>query len=105
MAYQSMHKSVVKQIAQEVRKQLEGKESGHDWWHTDRVWHMARHLAREEGAHMFVVDLAALLHDMADWKFHGGDETIGPEVARKLLCQYDVPQEVIDHVCDIIASL
>jgi uncharacterized protein len=52
-----------------------------------------------------VVELAALLHDIADWKFHGGDDTIGPKVARELLSQYGASQKVIDHVCDIIASM
>ncbi|HEU4451728.1 MAG TPA: HD domain-containing protein, partial [Longimicrobium sp.] len=61
-----------------VRGRLEGDGSGHDWWHVHRVRRTALRLARDEGADPYVVELAALLHDVADHKFHGGDETAGP---------------------------
>jgi len=66
-------KMVIESIAKEVKKRFEGESSGHDWWHVYRVWKMAQHIGREEGADMYVLELAALLHDIADHKFHNGD--------------------------------
>ncbi len=63
---------------------------------------MARKIGAIEQADMLVVELAALLHDIADWKFHDGDEEIGPRIASEMLARYDVSQDIIDHVCLII---
>jgi uncharacterized protein len=79
--------------------------SGHDWWHIDRVRNTAVQIARQEGADPVIVELAALLHDIADWKFHGGDETAGPRAARDWLSQFPLPDQSLDHICDIIATL
>ncbi len=88
-----------------IREKLAGDSSGHDWWHIDRVRRNAVHIARDEGADLYVVELAALLHDVADWKFHGGDDSIGPRTARDWLTRHEVPPTVIDHVCEIIATV
>lgn len=88
-----------------IREKLAGDSSGHDWWHIDRVRRNALHIARDEGADLFVVELAALLHDVADWKFHGGDDSIGPQTARDWLSRHEVAGPVIDHVCEIIATV
>lgn len=87
-----------------VRRTLHGDGTGHDWWHVHRVRATAMRLAAEEGADPVVVELAALLHDIADHKFHGGDETAGPRAARAWL-EGRVDAETTDHVCEIIASL
>ena len=88
-----------------IRETLAGDSSGHDWWHIDRVRRNALHIAASEGADVFVVELAALLHDVADWKFHGGDDTAGPRAARAWLAQNKVHEDIIEQVCEIIASL
>jgi uncharacterized protein len=89
-----------------VKAALAGAEGGHDWHHTYRVWQAARHIAREEqGADGFVVELAALLHDIADSKFHGGDEEIGPRRARAFLQSIGLEEGVIAQVEYIIAHL
>ena len=88
-----------------VRGQMHGEGTGHDWWHVDRVRRTALRLAREEGADPYVTELAALLHDVADHKFHDGDETAGPRAARAWLTEAGVEAETIDHVCAIIAAL
>ena len=88
-----------------IRETLAGDSSGHDWWHIDRVRRNALHIAREERADLFVVELAALLHDVADWKFHGGDDTAGPRAARAWLAKNDIDPDVMTQVCDIIANL
>lgn len=96
---------IINQIVTEVKKRLENEGSGHDWFHVERVWKMAKRIGKLEKANMFVVECAALLHDIADWKMHGGDDTVGPRVARKVLEDLHVEEEIISHVCDIVANL
>jgi len=96
---------ILDKIAALVKNRLDGEGSGHDWWHVYRVWKMTRHIGSKEGADMFVAELAALLHDIADHKFHGGDDTVGPAVAKELLSAENVPGDVTDHVCEIIMTL
>ncbi len=88
-----------------VKNLLSGEGSGHDWFHIERVRNVALHIASEENANPFVVELAALLHDVADWKFADGDHDAGPQAARDWLASLGVEQPIIDHVTDIIASL
>ena len=88
-----------------VRKTLQGDSSGHDWWHIDRVRRNAVLIAKAEGADLFVTELAALLHDIADWKFHGGDDTAGPRAAREWLSRCEADAVLIEQVCEIIATL
>jgi uncharacterized protein len=96
---------LIQRTAAHVRQQLEGDSSGHDWWHVWRVWQTARNLALEERADLKVVELAALLHDIADWKFAGGDETAGPAAARAWLEAAAVAEPTIVHVERIVADL
>ncbi len=97
----------ITQTAQFVQNQLEGEGSGHDWWHILRVWNMSKKLASEvsDPVSTLVVELAALLHDIADHKFYDGDLTVGPKVASEWLHSIKVDKEVIDHVSDIIKDL
>lgn len=88
-----------------VRERMSGEGSGHDWWHVHRVRQTALRLAGEEGADAFVVELAALLHDVADHKFHGGDASAGPRAAREWLGGLCVDAGVTEHVAAIIAEL
>jgi uncharacterized protein len=88
-----------------VKKELAGAESGHDWWHIYRVWQLSKHIAAQEDVNMLVVELSALLHDIADAKFHGGDESIGPAKARHFMESIQVPVEVIEHVTAIIENI
>lgn len=85
-----------------VRQQMLNAEGGHDWWHVFRVWKTARKIALQENVKLFVVELAALLHDIADPKFHDGNEEIGPDIARIFLEEQRVEPEIIDHVVNII---
>jgi uncharacterized protein len=88
-----------------IRERLQHDSSGHDWWHIDRVRRTAVHLAQAEGADLAVCELAALLHDIADWKYHGGDDTAGPRAARDWLESQQAAPELVNQVCDIIARL
>ncbi|RYD70862.1 MAG: HD domain-containing protein [Sphingobacteriales bacterium] len=86
-----------------VRHTLINAEGGHDWWHINRVWNNAKLIAEtEEQANIFIVELAALLHDIADAKFHGGNEDVGPETAGKWLRSIRVDEEIVKHVQQII---
>ena len=96
---------IIEKIAGVIRQKLEGEGSGHDWWHIYRVWKMARHIGNEENADMFVIELTALLHDIADWKFNDGDDTVGPRVAREILVTHGVPENITNHVCEIISTM
>jgi uncharacterized protein len=88
-----------------VKKELANAEGGHDWWHIERVWRMAKLIAQTEQVNNLVVELGALLHDIADAKFHHGDETIGPRKARELLQGLGVSADVTNHVENIIANI
>ena len=88
-----------------VKETLKDAESGHDWFHTLRVYNNARLIAKSESVDLYIVALGALLHDIADSKFHNGDDTVGPRVARKFLLQHNVDSFVIDSVIDIINNI
>lgn len=95
----------VELTARHVRQLMAGDSSGHDWWHIWRVWQTARRIAAAERADVLVCELAALLHDIADWKFHDGDESAGPRAAALWLDQLDAPAALRDRVCEIIAEV
>lgn len=88
-----------------VKNQLTHAEGGHDWFHIERVYKNALLIAEEEDCDLIVVKLAALLHDIADSKFHDGDELIGPKVAREFLESQNVTEDVISHVIAMIENI
>ena len=88
-----------------VKTTLAGAEGGHDWWHIYRVWPLAKHIASTENVDLFVVELGALLHDIADVKFHDGDETVGPQKAQEFLQSVGVAEAVIVDVVAIISNV
>ncbi|MEI7727098.1 MAG: HD domain-containing protein [Bacteroidota bacterium] len=88
-----------------VKSELQHAEGGHDWWHIERVWKNAKTIARSEVVNLFVVEISALLHDIADHKFTGGDESIGVEKARNFLSDLAVDEVVIDHVEKIMTNI
>jgi uncharacterized protein len=88
-----------------VQDRLKFAESGHDWWHIQRVWNNTKLILETEQADPLVCELTALLHDIADSKFHDGDETIGPRVAGEFLASIGVDQEIIDHIQKIILNM
>lgn len=97
--------SVLENTQKFVKKRLENTESGHDWFHIERVYKNALLIAKEETCNTEVVQLAALLHDIADSKFHYGDETIGPKVALEFLTKENIAEEIISHVVAIIENI
>lgn len=93
---------IVARTAEHVRALFDGEGTGHDWWHIKRVWRMATRIAQAETADPFVVALAALLHDIADWKFHDGDLQAGSRAARVWLQSLALDLPTIEHVCGVI---
>ena len=85
-----------------VKKELQNAEGGHDWFHIERVFNTSKSILKQESANSLVVQLAALLHDIADPKFHNGNENIGPSKAREFLESQSVNKEIIEHVVNII---
>lgn len=88
-----------------VKTTLKNAEGGHDWFHILRVYKNSKLIAKNENVDLFIVELGALLHDIADSKFHGGDETIGPKVARKFLESQHVENSIITHIEKIISNI
>lgn len=88
-----------------VKEQLANAEGGHDWFHIERVYKNTLLIAEGEKCNLDVVKLGALLHDIADSKFHNGDETVGPRVARQFLEQQGAPEDIIVHVLNIIENI
>lgn len=98
------HKSLVLENTRLfVQEKLRNAEGGHDWFHVQRVFNNAREIASGEKVDLFVVELGALLHDIADYKFHAGDESVGPAIARDFLDKQQVAKDVIQHVENIIS--
>ena len=100
-----MASKIIDETCQFVEEKLSGDSSGHDWWHIYRVWNLAKNIAAQEGANLLIVELSALLHDIADWKFHDGDDTKGPQMAEQFLVKNQVDHKVIDPVIEIIATI
>ena len=100
-----MTTSIISKTCEFVENKLAGDGSGHDWWHIFRVWTLAKKIAVEEKAQMDIVELGSLLHDIADWKFHGGDDSIGPAIAQEFLSNNDVDPQLTESVVDIVSTI
>jgi uncharacterized protein len=88
-----------------VKQTLAGAEAGHDWFHIERVYKTACTINVKEQGDELIVALAALLHDIADSKFNGGDEEIGPRIAGDFLTTLGLPDDTTIHVQQIIKNL
>jgi len=88
-----------------VQQELANAEGGHDWFHIERVYKNALLIAEEEDVNLDIIALGALLHDIADAKFHQGDETVGPKKAKQFLQQQNVESATIEHVIKIIEHI
>ena len=88
-----------------VKEKLENAEGGHDWFHIERVYKNAVLISKNEVCDPTIVRLGALLHDIADSKFHDGDETVGPRIAREFLEEQNTAKSTIEHVINIIENI
>ncbi|MEO8934750.1 MAG: HD domain-containing protein [Xanthomarina sp.] len=100
-----MQKNQIDKTIAFVKETLKDAEGGHDWFHIERVYKNALLIAEKEEVDLFVVSLGALLHDIADSKFHHGDEKMGPKIAREFLLKENVDSKSIAHVVHIIENI
>jgi uncharacterized protein len=99
-------KEILSKTADFCKRTLDKEGTGHDWWHTERVWKLAKKIAEKENiTDTFIIELGALLHDIADWKFHGGDEKAGSRVSREWLQKLHVDEKNISSICHIIDNV
>jgi len=96
---------IINKTVQFVKETLQGAEGGHDWFHIERVWKNAKLIAKNENVDLFIIELGALLHDIADAKFYDGDESIGPKKANAFLKSLSVNEDVIQHIINIINNI
>ena len=97
--------AVINNTVAYVKEKLHNAEAGHDWLHIERVWKLAKAIAKMEYCRLLVVELAALLHDIADPKFNNGDEDIALKISKDFLVEQDVSEEIIEQVLFIIKYL
>lgn len=95
-------KQIINKTSDYIQKRLSGEHTGHDWYHIYRVWRNAKRIGRQEKADMFVVEMGALLHDIADSKFHNGDDKIGPRLAKEWLTKMKVDEKDSQQIIEII---
>ena len=96
---------IIRLTEEHVRQSMQSDSSGHDWWHVWRVRNLAMLLCAREGADAFVTELAALLHDVADHKLHGGDDSVAPRVVRAWLEELGVEDEIVGRVVAIVVGV
>jgi uncharacterized protein len=94
-----MSDTIIQKTVTFVKETLAGAEGGHDWHHIERVWNTARYICVQEGnGDLLTIELAALLHDISDAKFNGGDDEMGSRMAEEFLKKQEMDQEKVDHI-------
>ncbi len=99
------HQDVIEKTITFVKQTLKHAEGGHDWFHVERVYKNSLLIAKSENVNLFTVQLGALLHDIADSKFHGGNESLGPKMAKDFLLQLNINNATVTHVVKIIEHI
>ena len=99
------NKEIINKTIEFVKTELWNNDSAHDWWHIYRVWNLAKTIWKQENCNILVVELWALLHDIADHKFYDWDESIWPRKAREILESLDVSSDIIIHIENIIKNI
>lgn len=92
---------MIDKIVDSVKELCQHDSSGHDWWHIQRVWNLAKAIGKKEDADMLLVELAALLHDVDDWKLNNDNHENLPN-ARKILLEQSVSSDIVETVITII---
>ncbi len=105
MILSSKEEHLIEVTKAHVESILSGEGSGHDWWHSYRVWRLATNICLKEKGNLFIVQLASLLHDVEDWKFNDGNEWKAINHISTFLSEQNIEPEIIDHVCDIVRTI
>lgn len=98
-------KEIIQTTINFVKEKLQGAEAGHDWFHIERVWKLSKKIAENINCNLLVVELGVLLHDIADPKFHDGDESLALKISKDFLTQQNVSDEIVDEVLYIIQNI
>lgn len=96
---------IINSTIQFVKSHLQNAEGGHDWWHIYRVWNLTRKILEIEKADRLVCELGALLHDIADHKFHDGDDKKGSLITKEFLMNEELDEEKIEKITFIIENI
>ncbi len=100
------NQEIINETIEYFKENFSGEGTGHDWFHIQRVWKLSKNIAKKEGElDMFVVEMGALLHDIADHKFHDGDENIGTEKAAEYLSKYDIEEMPKNKIVEIVKEI
>lgn len=99
------NEEIITKTADMIKAKFLNEGSGHDWWHIWRVWQVAKKIAVEEHAELFIVELGALLHDIADWKENDGDASVGGKVAREWLEKLNVDSKSVNRIVEIVDNV
>lgn len=100
------NQQLIEETADFMKNKFAAEATGHDWWHLYRVWQLSKHIAsKEKGADMLVVELAALMHDIADHKFNGGDTKVGATKAGNWLRKIGADEKTTEHVQEIVRNI
>ncbi|OWK73607.1 phosphohydrolase [Flavobacteriaceae bacterium JJC] len=100
-----MSQNLIQNTVDFVKEKLHGAEAGHDWFHIERVWKLSKKIAEAENCNLEVVELSALLHDIADPKFHNGDETLALKISREFLEDQQFSEDIIAQVLFVIQNI
>ena len=99
------HQQIIQNTISFVKETLKNAEGGHDWFHIERVYNTAMRMAEGEAVNPLIIALGALLHDIADAKFHEGDERMAPIMAREFLIGQGISETIIQEVVYIIKHI
>ena len=99
------HEDIIEAARRYVQAEMPEDYTGHDFLHVERVWKLAKRIAHECGADSTIVELAALFHDISDYKLNGGNETAGPEKARRWIEAHTGSRATADTVAQIILDI
>jgi uncharacterized protein len=95
----------IEQIRNIVKEKFLNQEGSHDWFHIERVYNLAIYLQEKEGGNKLIIELAALLHDISDHKYNGGNWQAGASVATELMLQVSISNEIAEKVAQVIAQV
>lgn len=97
---------IIRKTVEYLKEKFAGEPTGHDWYHIERVWKLSRQIAEvEKNTDVFLVEMGALLHDIADHKFNGGDETQGPKIATEFLAQFGIDNQTVEKIVNIVREI
>ena len=100
-----MNEQLISRVAGRVEELMAGMDASHDIWHVRRTVQLAKKIHESEGGNLEIILLAAYLHDVADAKYHNGDEALAGKIIREILGEYAYPDDAVHHIENIVTNL